>query len=148
MYYLSSILTTNMRLYVDIPGNESTDALFICAQRPDLLLATTSKLFILELTVCFETNLLKSRNYKKNRYAYLKENIIDKSKEVDLIFLELSSLGFYSSEIGYFKNFVKDLKLNPKQMLEKCAETCIRSSYYIYNRRAKEWTSPGLLLFV
>ena len=80
MYYLSSILTTNMKLYVDIPGNESTDALpLTCGQRPDLVLATTSKLFILELTVCFETNLLKSRNYKKNRYAYLKENIIDKS---------------------------------------------------------------------
>jgi hypothetical protein len=73
------------------------------------------------------TNLLKSRNYKKNRYAYLKENIIDKSEEVDLIFLELSSLGFYSMEIGHFKNFVKDLKLN----LEKCAETRIRGSYYI-----------------
>ena len=74
-----------MRLYVDIPGNESTDASFTCGQRPDLVLATTSKLFILELAVCFETNLLKSRNYKKNRYAHLKENIIDKSKEVDLI---------------------------------------------------------------
>ena len=82
------------------------------------MLAATLKLFLLELTVCFETNLLKSRNYKKNRYAYLKENIIDKSEEVDLIFLELSSLGFYSMEIGHFKNFVKDLKLN----LEKCAD--------------------------
>lgn len=148
IYYLSSRLTTNMRLYVDIPGNESTDALFTGGQRPDLVLDTTRKLFVVELTVCFETNLLKSRNYKKDRYMYLKENIIDKSKEVHLIFLELSSLGFYSSEIVEFKNFLKELKLNPKQILEKCVETCIRTSYYIYNRRAKEWTAPELLLFV
>jgi hypothetical protein len=52
---------------------------------------------VLELTVCFEINLLKLQKYKKNRYAYLKENIIDKSKEVYLIFLVVPH---YSRDLG------------------------------------------------
>ena len=144
----SSILSTSTRLYVDIPGYENADALFTCNQRPDLVLVTSHKICIIELIVCFETNLIESRNYKIEKYKHLKENVNDTRKKVELIFVEISSLGFYTEEIGQFKNFIKDLKLNPKGILEKCSETCIRCSYYIYNRRSTEWTSPELLLFV
>ncbi len=73
---------------------------------------------------------------------------VQPTKEVELIFIELSSLGFYMENINDFKNFLKDLNLNPSQILDKCIETCIRCSYYIYNRRLKDWTIPELLLFV
>ena len=137
-----------MRLYVDIAGYEYPDTLFTSSQRPDLVLVTPQKITIIELTVCFETNLIKSRTYKVDRYKHLKENTVNNGKDVELIFVEISSLGFYSDEIRDFKRLIKDLNLNPKRMLEKCLETCIRCSYYIYNRRSKEWTLPELLLFV
>ena len=105
-------------------------------------------MYIIELTVCFETNLISSREYKVNRYAQLKESCIEKNREVELIFIEISSLGFYTEHISVFKRFLKDLNLDSSRILDKCIETCIRCSYYIYNRRLKEWTSPGLLLFV
>ena len=148
VYYLSSIITNTRRLYADLPGHEGTDNLFTSNKRPDLVFATVSKIYIIELTVCFETNLISSRDYKISRYAHLKENCIEQNKEVELIFIELSSLGFYMENINDFKNFLKDLNLNPSQILDKCIETCIRCSYYIYNRRLKDWTIPELLLFV
>ncbi len=148
VYYLSSIITNTRRLYADLPGHEGTDNLFTSNKRPDLVFGTVSKIYIIELTVCFETNLISSRDYKISRYAHLKENCIEQNKEVELIFIELSSLGFYTENINDFKNFLKDLNLNPSQILDKCIETCIRCSYYIYNRRLKDWTIPELLLFV
>ena len=66
VYYISSVLSSSMKLYVDIPGYESADALFTCTQRPDMVLVTSEKISIIELTVSFETNLLKSRTYKEN----------------------------------------------------------------------------------
>ena len=138
-----------MNLYVDIPGYQNTEALFSCSQRPDLVLVTCDKIYIIELTICFETNLRKSRDYKIEKYNHLKENIINTNrKEIELIFVEISSLGFYIEEISHFKNFVKGMGLDQKRVLAKCSETCIRCSYYIYNRRSKEWTLPVLLLFV
>ncbi len=142
------IIINTRRLYADLPGHEGTDNLFTSNKRPDLVFATVSKIYIIELTVCFETNLISSRDYKISRYAHLKENCIEQNKEVELIFIELSSLGFYTENISDFKNFLKDLNLNPPQILDKCVETCIRCSYYIYNRRLKDWTIPELLLFV
>ena len=148
VYYLSSIIASTRRLYAELPGYESTEGLFTSNKRPDLAFATVSKMYIIELTVCFETNLISSREYKVNRYAQLKESCIEKNREVELIFIEISSLGFYTEHISVFKRFLKDLNLDSSRILDKCIETCIRCSYYIYNRRLKEWTSPGLLLFV
>ncbi len=64
VYYLSSIITNTRRLYADLPGHEGTDNLFTSNKRPDLVFATVSKIYIIELTVCFETNLISSRDYK------------------------------------------------------------------------------------
>ena len=136
-----------MKLFVDIPGYQSTAELFSNNQRPDLVLTIGNKTFIIELTICFETNLLKSNEYKKNRYKFLKESICNKETTVELIFVELSSLGFYTDEIDRFNRLTKELHLNTKHVLEKCSETSIRCSYYIYNRRLKDWTVPELLLF-
>ena len=123
IHHLSPVLTDSTGLFVEIPG---FDGLFTCAQSPDLVLTTSLKTLIIELTVCFETNLIKSRDYKVNRYTYLEDNIKDTGREVELILVEISSLGFYTDEIKPFKQFIKHLKLNPIQILEKCTQLWIR----------------------
>ena len=147
VYYLMSILDSSMRLYVDIPGYLSPEDLFVSGSRPDLVLVTSDCIFALELTVCFETNLVKSREYKVNRYKDLGNELSSSGKVFKMIFIEFSALGFYTEKMKTFTDFLKLFKLNHSRILEKCSETCIRSSYYIFNRRNKMWTVPELLLF-
>jgi hypothetical protein len=59
-------------LYADIQASCSrpvTD-LFV-SLRPDIVVVTPDKAVILELTVCHETNLIKSKQYKQNKYKNL-----------------------------------------------------------------------------
>ena len=56
-------------LYADLPGYITSSVLFGNSLRPDLLLTVFSKcLYILELTVGFETNLLNNAIRRTNRY--------------------------------------------------------------------------------
>ena len=84
-----------MKLYVDIPGYLSPEDLFTSGSRSDIVLETSSCIYALELTVYFETNLIKSREYKVNRYKDLEKNRCSTSKPCELIFIEFSALGFY-----------------------------------------------------
>ena len=94
-----SIIDSSMKLYVDIPGYCTPEGLFTSGNRPDLVLETENCIFALELTICFETNLVKSREYKVNKYRNLEKELCNTSKPFKLIFVEFSSLGFYSKEI-------------------------------------------------
>ena len=147
VYYLISIIDSSMKLHVDIPGYRTPEDLFTSGNRPDLVLETETCIFALELTICFETNLVKSREYKINKYRNLEKELHNTSKPFRSIFVEFSTLGFYSKDIKPFVDFLKLHKLDYSRILEKCSETCIRSSYYIFNRRNKDWTLPELLLF-
>ena len=57
-------------LAVDLPFSTflHTDSVFKQMIRPDFVLYDKSSLSVLELTVCHETNLLKSRELKLNKY--------------------------------------------------------------------------------
>ena len=55
------------------------------------------KVIVLELTVCFETNTVKSRSYKQSRYRELKEKLLIACDVFTMIFLEVTTLGFISS---------------------------------------------------
>ena len=53
---------------------------------------------VIELTVCFETNLLKSHEYKRDKYKNIHEEVINKNVEVLLYPIEFSSLGLVSEK--------------------------------------------------
>ena len=92
VYYLMSILDSTMKLYVDIPGYQPPDEIFSTGSRPDIVLETKDTMYVIELTVCFETNLQKSRHYKEDRYRDLDMNCCVKDKMCKMIFIELSAL--------------------------------------------------------
>ena len=74
--FLASTLTAvqNSRLYVDIPGSVNPSVLTGDNLRPDLLLAIENEcLYILELTVGFESNLQVNANRKRQKYLDLIE---------------------------------------------------------------------------
>ena len=147
IYHLASITNTTRKIFVDLPGFENTDQLFENGHRPDLVIVTPEKTVAVELTICFETNLIKSKHFKKNKYSDLQSSLKSRVKKFELVCLQISSLGFFSDDISPFKHLVKRFGLDDKVLIDKMRETAIRASYYIYNRRDKSWTLPDLLLF-
>ncbi|CAB4009023.1 Hypothetical predicted protein [Paramuricea clavata] len=72
--FLASTLTAvkNSTLYADIPGFMNPSVLTGDRLRPDLLLVTENRcLYILELTVGYESNLLVNANRKRQKYRDL-----------------------------------------------------------------------------
>ena len=147
IYHLASITNTTRKIFVDLPGFENIDQLFENGHRPDLVIVTPEKTVAVELTICFETNLIKSKHFKKNKYSDLQSSLKSRVKKFELVCLQISSLGFFSDDISPFKHLVKRFGLDDKVLIDKMRETAIGASYYICNRRDKSWTLPDLLLF-
>ena len=149
--FLASTLTAvqNSRLYVDIPGFVNPSVLTGDNLRPDLLLAIENEcLYILELTVGFESNLQVNANRKRQKYLDLIEEQKTKYDKVKFINLSLSTLGVFSRSAENFDEMLRSLKLDAqysKYIKKKIVNMCIRTSYYIFCTRNKEWDNPKLM---
>ena len=64
-HYLSMLEKCGYTIYADILGYKNPRNL-----RPDIVLLKCDSPVSIELTCCFETNLINSRNYKIDRYCY------------------------------------------------------------------------------
>ena len=97
--FLASTLTAvqNSTLYADIPGFVNPSVITGDRLRPDLLLVTENRcLYILELTIGYESNLQVNANRKRQKYLDLiKEQEADYDK-VKFVNLSLSTLGVFS----------------------------------------------------
>ena len=149
--FLASTLTAvqSSTLYVDLPGFLNPSTLTGDSFRPDLLLAIRKKcLYILELTVGFESNLQVNANRKYQKYHDLikeQESNFDKVKFVNL---SLSTLEVFGRASESFDDMLRNLKFDGQQskfIKKKIVSTCIRTSYYIFCKRNKVWDSPKLM---
>jgi hypothetical protein len=133
-------------MYVDLPGFISPSVITGDELRPDLLLTIENKiLYILELTVGFETNLKTNSDRKHEKYLTLitdQENIYD---EVKFVNVSISSLGVFGESTNTLFDMLHDLKYDEqriKYVKKKIIATCIRTSYYIFCRQNKDWNNP------
>ena len=94
---------------------------------------TRDTLTIIELT--------KSREYKETRYKEIKSELLTPPSNFQLIFLEVTSLGFVTKNIKTFRNFLKSININERYLIEKLPEVAIRYSYLIYCPGNKTGTS-------
>ncbi len=138
-------------MYVDLPGFISPSVITGDELRPDLLLTIENKiLYILELTVGFETNLKTNSDRKHEKYLTPitdQENVYD---EVKFVNVSISSLGVLGESTNTLFDMLHDLKYDEqriKYVKKKIIATCIRTSYYIFCRRNKDWNNPELLNF-
>ena len=83
---------------IDSPSFSSIDLIFQTSVRPDLIIFINSSVNVLELTVCHELNLLKSKLNKQNKYKNLKMFLQPKFRNhiKNVFTLEVSTLGFIS----------------------------------------------------
>ena len=138
-------------LYADLPTFLSPSLITGDSLRPDLsLISKNNDLYILELTIGFETNIKSNSDRKASKYNPLHQELGSKYKEIKFINLSLGGLGTVGSSSESFINLLKCLEVSqPIQpsILSKMINITIRCTYFIFCRRNKLWTDPDLLAF-
>ena len=118
-------------LYVNLSGFLSPCIITNDTFGQDLLVTADKKLFVLELTVGFETNL----NFNTQRK---RDNLSD------------SCLGIFGRPTDSFNDMYKDLDINNNNLrfiIRKPSKIITRSAYFIFCRRNYPWTCPDLISF-
>ena len=138
-------------LYADLPCFSSPSLVTGDSLRPDLvLISPDNNLYLLELTVRFETNLESNSNRKATKYKPLLRDLKSKYQNIHVINLSMSSLGIFESSSDSVIKMIEDLgfdKNRQSYIIKKIINVAVRSSYYIFCRRNKPGMNPELLQF-
>ena len=116
--------------------------------RQDLVQVTDTSLYILELTVGFESNLQVYSDRKKVKHHSLISDFTPTFSIIIFINLSMSTLGLLSKSSESLLLFLEDLKFekpSSKYIIKKVMKIAIRCSYYMFCLRNKPWTNPALL---
>ena len=135
-------------MYADIPGFPSPSITTGHDLRPDLLLHTKDNcLYILELTIGFETNLNNNAERKHLKYSQLVSDLRSQYKSVTFVNLTMSSLGIYANSCLSFLEMCDSLSIDnhhKRFLISKLSTISIRTTYYIFCCRNKPWNNPDL----
>lgn len=137
------------KIFADLPSFSNPSIITGDVYRPDLLILTKDNtLYVLELTVGYETNLRNNINRKHTKYKELIELQKKKFSSVKFINLSISALGVFDKESAALINMLEHLHLDKshvKYFVKKIICIAIRSTFYIFCCRNKEWTKPDLM---
>jgi Reverse transcriptase (RNA-dependent DNA polymerase)/zinc-binding in reverse transcriptase len=134
--WIKSVLPIGYKLHADLNYVDCmpiSDLFQNC--RPDIAICIQNEIVVLELTVCHETNLAKSRDYKMVKYSDLSDLCsasVSQSK-VLLSTCEVSTLGFIS-DISKFCKACHIPKF-PADVKKSIIKSVISNSYSIYCNR-------------
>ena len=153
LHFIASTLNDikDTSLFVDLPGFLSPCIITGEQFRPDMLLSTANNiLYIIELTVGFETNIDNNASRKYEKYRNLIQELSSNYHEVKFINISISSLGIFGNSCDAYIQMYKDLNCEEKHhnyILKKLITIILRTTYYIFCMRNKPWTNPELLTY-
>jgi len=142
--WIKASISPNQSLYADISDISVLPVCdLFCNCRPDLAICDMNSIHILELTVCHETNMIISNEYKKNKYRNISlcGSSVAANRKITSHFIEVSTLGFISSCL----DFTKAVKIAsmPDSIKPKIVASVVKSSFGIYcNRNAAALDAP------
>ena len=140
-----------VKLFSDLPGYLSPSILTGDTFRPDLLLLLPLNcLYVLELTVGYESNLYSNAVRKEKKYQQLMLELRSQYKEVHFVNLSMGALGVMSNSSTSFLDMMKDLGFDENTRLfviRRLMAISIRATYFIFCRRNKDWPNPDHLTF-
>lgn len=134
--WMSPKLKADAKMYHDLslPNSRHISDLFNNV-RPDIAINLGSKIVILELTICHETNMLSSRNYKIDKYKNIHQHKAEliQNLPVTVCTCEVSVLGFVVIE----PKFLSECSLPEVDnvLLNNIMTSAINSSFEIYADR-------------
>ena len=153
LHFIASTLQCikNSTMYADLPGFLSPCIVTIEYLQPDMLISTGSAtIYIIELTVGFETSIDLNAEKKQDKYMQATRDISSKYRSVNFINLSINSLGIFGKSCNSFITMCNDLNIDKQNLnyaLRKITAIIIRSAYYIFCMRNKSWTKPDLLTY-
>ena len=115
----------------DLP---STSAVFQNL-RPDIAIVNSGVIVTGELTVCHETNMKNSKDFKGKKYSRLADDLLPAFRSCQLIknTIEISALGFISDISKFTLKTVN--KTLPTEIANSLTSVAISSSFSIYKNR-------------
>ena len=134
--WITSVVKDESAVYVDLdePTYKPLSELFV-SLRPDIAIKSQNRISTLELTICHETNMKASKQFKSSKYNTLYQNLLPEFSECELLnnTVEVSSLGFIS-DISVFSKVNLTEKM-PEHVKRLIITTVISDSYSIYCSR-------------
>ena len=128
----------NSNLYSDLDDIENNRIVEVFQPNvcPHLVIIQNPSVYVLELTVCHETNLEKSCKFKTEKYKNLNHFLQPKFKSFPVHFFpfEISVHGFMTNN---FKTFLARIKLHdfPLHLRSQLIRTAIFNTFDIYKHR-------------
>ena len=140
-----TIKSQGLQAFADIEGYPNSSIITGDEQRPDFAIVQSDKLLLLELTVGFETNIKKDFDQKAKWYQQLLAELSNKYNVyyVNLSLGAISTIRKDSLIMTAMENF--DLfKETLNFMVNRTIKAFIRTTYYIFCMRNKEWENLEL----
>ena len=107
-------------------------------------------MYIVELTVGHESNADRNTKRKADKYSHLlkDQRLLRTYKKVEFINLVITTGGVFSKVTKPFFTMLNSLQANiVKYVAIKVITVGIRTSYYIFSMREKDWMTPELMEF-
>ena len=133
---LQPVINVHSSRYADVNGFLNPSIITGDNYRPDLLFLIQSKcLYVLELTVGFESNFNNNAARKKEKYLNLINEMSRNYRCVRFVNLSMSSLGVFSDECSTFLDMMNDIGIDKKQqryIINKMINIAIRATYFCF----------------
>ena len=104
-------LRPNFKIFAYITNYENPGNLFK-SKRPDIVIKENDSITAIELTCPFELNIIKSMEYKENKYMELKNDLVVSYKQFMLILLDTFIFRFCLQKYKRNENFTTKILLN------------------------------------
>ena len=115
----------------------------------DILLSTADNtLYIIELTVGFETNLDNNAHRKELKYRPLLTDLAKDYNKIKFVNLCISCLGIFGNSSDSFLQMCNERGIENHDLrfiISKLSTIIIRTTYYIFCMRNKAWCDPEIL---
>ena len=119
--WIIQVKSVDQLVFVDLDFSiyKPISEIFTQSCRPDIVLLDNTNITVLELTVCHETNLQKSKLFKCNKYCNIRDHLHTKFKNYSLSVctIEISVLGFISDISEFLK--ITNLPALPRHIMHQ-----------------------------
>ena len=136
--WISDSITNGHALHADLPDNRFKPLSEIFQNlRPDIAIIWKKVVVALELTICHESNMVNSKEYKLNKYQNLRANLISAFSQytVKLFTIEVPTLGFISNVNDFTKAVsISNLPFSVKSLITGKVVTSSREIYLARNQ--------------
>ena len=115
-----------------------------------LIVRPDGTLYLVKLTICYETNMPKNAQIKSNRYETIIEHLKSSFTCVTFVNLVVSALSIFYKDSKTLITMFEDFKITRQEhvyIIRRISNIAIRTSCYIFCMKDKSWSNPELMSY-